>query len=139
MKNMSGHCKRCAAHRKAYTLCERDPRVGFKAVESTLEPFMEHLREIEEQCYREALEAFLKTSEKESRSEKAFLDAYAQQLEAAFEQSGCDVRLAKCELSSWMSRGDKDYSGVRIGLSLLGTAGGETKQAGKDEQQALSA
>ncbi len=136
---MSGHCKRCEAHRKAYTLCERDPRVGFKALESTLEPFMEHLREIEAQCYQEAMETFLKSPKKEDRSEKAFMEAYAQQLEAAFEQAGCDVRLAKRELSSWMSRGDKDYSGVRIGLSLLDAAQGEPKQAEKDKQHALSA
>ena len=60
---MSGHCKRCEAHRKAYTLCERDPRVGFKALESTLEPFMEHLREMPlERIHSRKLRSFEETA-----------------------------------------------------------------------------
>lgn len=130
---MSGHCKVCEAHKKAYQLFESDKRVGTKAVDATLEPFMEHLRALEADCYQQAMEAYLKTPERKGGPERDFLSSYAKFLETALEEAGCDLALAKRELRCWMSRGGQDYSGLRIGLSLLDSdlapSGGKVKEA----------
>jgi hypothetical protein len=116
---MSSRCKTCEAHKKAYQLLERDARVGTKALDATLEPFMEHLRMLEAESYKQAMEAYLRSSDRKGGPERDFLSSYAKHLEKALQEAGCDLALAKQELRCWMSRGGQDYSGLRIGLSLL--------------------
>lgn len=134
---MSKRCKTCEAHEKAYRLYDEDPRVGARALETTLETFFEHLRDLETETYKQAMESILKGPRKDRRSSASFLDHYAEHLRKAIDERGCNVELAKIELRSWLPYGDRDYSGIRVGLSLLEPQ--SEPLAEEPEKKALSA
>ena len=74
-------CKLCAAHAKAYNLLEQSERLGMNALEATLEPYMEHLRDLEAECYREVMEGILRKQEQEKGAKaQVFQKRYGQAL-----------------------------------------------------------
>ena len=121
---MSTTCKLCAAHAKAYTLLEQSERLGMNALAATLEPYMEHLRDLEAECYREVMEGILRKQEQEKGAKaQVFLKRYGQALRFSMEARGCDLKLAEQEMRAWMSRGSNDYSGIRVGINLIAQEG----------------
>lgn len=117
---MSVTCKLCAAHAKAYGLLEQSERLGMNALEATLEPYMEHLRDLEAECYREVMEGILrKHDHEEGAKAPVFLKRYGEALRLRMEARGCDLTLAEQEMRAWMSRGANDYSGIRVGINLI--------------------
>jgi hypothetical protein len=112
------------AHAKAYGLLEQSERLGMNALEATLEPYMEHLRNLEAECYREVMEGILRKQEHEKGAKaQVFLKRYSQALRLSMEANGCDLNLAKQEMKAWMSRGSDDYSGIRVGINLISQEG----------------
>lgn len=116
---MSKQCSLCRAHEKAYELFDRDSARGVQAIERTLEPYLEHLRNAEAESYQRAMEGFMRSGRSEKNLAPSFLDQYARVLRLAFAEAGCDVELARNEVRAWVPGGERDYSGVRIGLTLL--------------------
>ena len=124
---MSTTCKICAAHARGYRLLEESERLGMRAIEATLERYMEHLRDIEAECYRSVMEQSLRgrsaTEDKGDGQAQSFLKRYATRLAETFSARGCDIGLAKQEMRAWMPRGAQDYSGIRVGITLLTSDG----------------
>jgi len=117
---MSSTCKLCAAHAKAYRLVEQSERLGMNALEATLEPYMEHLRDLEAECYRDVMEGILrKRAPEEGAKAQVFLKRYGEALRSRMQDRGCDLALAKHEMRAWMSRGENYYSNIRVGINLI--------------------